>query len=302
VIASKTVRATTLGVCIVTMVALFGSTRVGRAQCKPAVIAQGDPALVTGLTTRLAASGIATSSTDGCPTLRVKIEQRGTQLHVRLADASQRTGERDVQDIATAAAIVESWTYQEIEVGTLPEAPEPSPPIVLGPRRTTRSGISASVLSSLGADGGTTWIGGSLSACMRIGSLCAGATLRSQLDTRASGDTSAIDQSLYTLGALATLDLPRKLGSFIVSPGVGVGYTYLHVTTTHRDAMMNPFDIPTSDHQLRGGAHVALLKSLSDHVSAFADVWIDAAALRSDSQFGPAACVSFALGLRFEEQ
>jgi hypothetical protein len=294
------VRATTLGVSIVTLVALVGS-RLAFAQCKPAVVAQGDPALVTGLTTRLAASGIATSSTDGCPTLRVNIEQRGTQLHVRLADASQRTGERDVQDIATAAAVVESWTYQEIEAGTLPEVPAEST-VVLGPRRTTRSGISASVISGLGTDGGTTWIGGSISACVRIGSLCAGATLRSQLDTRASGDTGAINQSLYTLGALATLDLPRTLGSFILSPGIGVGYTYLHVTTTHRDAMMNPFDIPTADHQLRAGAHAALLKSLTDHVGVFADLWVDAAALRSDSQFGPSAYVSFALGLRFEER
>lgn len=290
-------------VCIA-VAALVGSTRSASAQCKPAVIAQGDPALVSGLTTRLAASGIATSQAAGCPTVRVSIEQRGTQLHVRLADASQRTGERDVQDIATAAALVESWTYQEIEAGTLPEVrAEPAPPaIVLGPRRTTRSGISASVLSGLGSNGATTWIGGSLSACARIGSMCAGAALRTQLDTRASGDTATIEQSSYTLGALATLDLPKTLGSFIVSPGVGVGYTYLHVTTTHHDAMANPFEVPTADHQLRAGAHTALLKSLGDHLSAFADLWVDAAALRSDSQSGPDAYVSFALGLRFEER
>src|ERR1041385_3377913 len=108
VIASKAVR--TSLVCFAALAALVGSTRAW-AQCKPAVVAQGDPALVSGLTTRLAASGISTSSTDGCPAVTVDIEQRGTQLHVRLADAAQRTGERDVQDIATAAAIVESWTY-----------------------------------------------------------------------------------------------------------------------------------------------------------------------------------------------
>jgi hypothetical protein len=301
VIASKAVRTST--VCIVTMAALVGSTRAASAQCKPAVVAQGDPALVTGLTTRLAANGIATASVDGCPTLRVKIEQRGTQLHVRLADASQRTGERDVQDMATAAAIVESWTYQEIEAGTLPEEHKETPlPIILAPRRTARSGISASVLSGLGSNGATTWIGGSLSACARIGLLCAGGTLRTQLDTKATGETTTLAQSSYTLGALATLDLPRKLGSLILSPGVGVGYTYLHVTTTHHDAMNNPFDVPTADHQLRGGAHAALLKSLNDHVAAFADLWADAALLRSDSHSGPGAYLAFALGLRFEER
>jgi len=285
------------GVCIA-IVMLVGSTRA-HAQCKPAVIAQGDPALVSGLTTRLAASGIATASIDGCPALTVRIEQRGTQVHVRLADASQRTSERDVQDIATAAAIVESWTYQEIEAGTLPEVvANVSLPML--ERRTTRSGISASLLSGVGSNGATTWIGGAVSACLRIGPACVGATLRSQLDTRATGDTASIDQSMYALGALATLDLPRQLGSFVLSPGVGVGYGYQHVVTHHRDAMNNPVDLLSPDHQLRVAAHAALLKPLADHVSAFADLWTDAALLRSDSQFGPALSLVLALGLRLE--
>lgn len=303
VLASKPVRA--LAVCIVALAALVGTTRASRAECRPAVVAQGDPALVAGLTTRLAANGISTSSIEGCPALRVNIEQRGSLLHVRIADASQRRGEREVQDLATAAAIVESWTYQEIEPGTLPdlratEPPKPRP--ALAPRHTTRTGLGASVLSGLGTNGATTWIGGSVAACLRIGALCAGATIRSQLDTRTSGETTSLEQSSYTLGALATLDLPRRFGSFIVTPGIGLGYTYLHVTTTHHDAMNNVFEVPTGDHQLRGGAHAALLRSVSDHVSVFADLWFDVAMLRSDAHSGPAAYISFALGLRLEER
>jgi hypothetical protein len=104
------------------------------------------------------------------------------------------------------------------------------------------------------------------------------------------------------LGALATIDLPRALAGLIVSPGIGLGYEYLHVTTTHHDAMNNPFKVPTADHQLRGGAHVALLESLGDHVAVFADLWADAAAFRSNSQSGPTAYLSFALGVRLEER
>jgi hypothetical protein len=289
-------------VCIVTLAALVGSTRAGWAQCKPAVVAQGDPVLVSGLTTRLAANGISTSSSDGCPTLHVSIEKHGTQLHVRLADASQRTGEREVQDIATAAAIVESWTYQEIEAGMLPEVRSEPIPVVLPPRSTTRSGLSASFVTGLGSNGATTWVGGSLSACKRIGSLCAGTTLRSQLDTKATGETMMLAQSSYALGALATLDLPRQIGSLIISPGIGVGYAYLHVTTMHQDAMHNTVDVGTADHQLRCGAHAAVLKSLSDHLAAVVDVSADTAVLRSESQSGPAAHVSLAIGLRLEER
>ena len=283
-------------VCLGTLAALTGAAR---AECKPAAVANGDPALVAGLTARLTASGVATATISGCPSVTVVIEKRGEQVHVKLADAFQRTSERDVRDVATAAAVVESWTYQTIDAGTLPAEPA-APAIVAVAPPTATSGIAASAMSSLGSNGATTWIGGSLSACARIGSFCAGATLRAELDTTATGDSSTISQDSYALSALATIDLPRQLGSFVVSPGIGVGYGYLHVVTHHRDAMNNPLDVPTPDHELRTAAHVALLKPLAATVSAFADVWADAAVVRSDSQFGPAASLLVAVGLRLE--
>ena len=127
-----------------------------------------------------------------------------------------------------------------------------------------------------------------------------GATLRAQLDTNASGDSAPVAQDSYAMSALATIDLPRRLGSFVVSPGIGVGYGYLHVVTHHHDAMNNPLDVPTADHQLRAAAHAALSRSLGEHVSAFADLWTDTALLRSNSQFGPTASLVLALGLRLE--
>jgi hypothetical protein len=278
-------------VCLVVLAALRGAAW---ADCKPAAVAQGDPALVKGLVARLTANGIATSTTSGCPAVRVDIEQRGSQVHVRLADASQRTGERDVQDVATAAALVESWTYQEIDAGTLPE------PAIMAAPHPSRFRIAAAAISGLGTNGGTTWVGGSISACMRVDSLCAGATLRSELDTTATGETTTIAQDTYTIAALATLDLPRRVGRFIVSPGIAVGYGYAHATTHHHDAMNNPLDVPSSDHQLRAGAHAALLKPWGDHLAAFVDLWTDLAVARSDSSFGPTGSVALSLGLRLQ--
>jgi hypothetical protein len=273
-----------------------------RADCKPAAVAEGEPALVKTLITRLVASGIATTSTAGCPTVQVRLEKRGQQIHVRVTDAFNRLGERDVQDVATAAAIIESWTLQEVDTGTLPVEPSaeagPASPAIAA-LHLVRSGVAASVLSALGSDG-TTWVGGAVAACARIGALCAGASLRGERDTRATGDTSTIAQDAYVLSALATIDLPRKLGGFVLSPGIGVGYGWLHVTTHHRDAMNNPLDIPTSDHQLRTGAHVALSRAWSDHLSVFGDVWGELSVARSDAQFGPMGSVRVSFGLRVE--
>ena len=298
VIASGTVGASS--VCLA-MVVLVGTTGAARAECKPAAIAQGDPVLVAGLIARLTASGVATSSSSGCPAVSVVIEKRGEQVHVRLADAFQRTGERDVQDVSTAAAVVESWTYQEIEAGSLPAEPAvvAAAPVIAA-SHVARSGIAASATSSLGTNGGTTWVGGSLSACLRVGPTCVGALARAQIDTTISGDTTTILQDSYALSALATIDLPRRLGGFVVSPGLGVGYGYLHAVTHHRDAMNNPLDIPSWDHQLHAAAHAALLRALGEHVSALADLWVDASVLRSDAQFGPGAQLLFSLGLRLE--
>ena len=287
-------------VCLATLSALIASIRVGWAECKPSAVAKGDPDLVKGLESRLSASGISTTATAGCPSVRVDIQQRGPQVHLRLADAAQRIGERDVQDVATAAAIVESWTYQEIEAGTLPpEAIAAAPVVIAESPHTSRTGIAAAVVSSVGTNGGTTWIGGSISACVRLGAVCVGATLRPQLDTTATGDTTTVDQSSYSLGALATIDLPRRLGGLVLSPGVGIGYTFLHVVTHHHAGTM-PLDLPTDDHQLRAGAHAAVLWPWGDHVAAFADAWVDAALARSDSQFGPTGAVTLSLGLRIE--
>ncbi len=280
---------TTVGARAISTLLLVAWSTTARAQCKPTAVADGDPALVQGLVARLAASGIATTPENGCPVVQVKLEMRGQQLHLGVRDAFDRRGERDVQDVATAAAIIESWTTQEIEEGALPPVmPAPEVPHV------ATTGLAVGAMSAVGTNG-TTWLGGAVSACARLGPLCGGVHLRAEKDTNATGDSSAVSQDSYQLTALATIDLPRRLAGFVISPGLGAGYGWLHVVTHHHDAMNNPLDVPTSDHQLRAAAHVAVQRGWL-----FADLWTDVAALRSDSQFGPTATLRLALGVRLE--
>jgi hypothetical protein len=57
--------------------------------------------------------------------------------------------------------------------------------------------------------------------------------------------------------------------------------------------MGNPLDALSHDHQLHAAAHVGVSRGWL-----LADLWIDAAAARSDSQFGPDATVRLVLGVR----
>jgi hypothetical protein len=267
------------------------SAAPARADCTPAAVPAGDPALVRSLVERLTIHGIGTTQIEGCPIMAVNIEQRGPQIHVALADAFQRTGERDVDDVATAAAIVESWLQQEIDDGGF------TPPVP----HTARTGIAVSALSSLGTNA-TTWVGGSLGACLRVGATCAGVLARAQLDTTATGPTATILQDSYVVTGFATLDLPIRLGAWTLGPGLAIGYGYLHVTTHHHDAMNHLMDVPSSDHELITGAHTALARAWTEHLSVFADVWTDVAVLRSDSSAGPTGALRLSVGLRLESR
>src|SRR5688500_12136750 len=108
---------------VATLACFVWMTKHAAADCAPAAVPIGDPVLVQSVREKLAANGVATVATAGCPAVRVHLEMRGEQLHLRVADGYQRRGEREVQDVATAAAVIESWTLQEIDHGTLPETP-----------------------------------------------------------------------------------------------------------------------------------------------------------------------------------
>ncbi len=285
------------------LIALVCSARLAHAECPPTAVSSGDPALVRSLSERLAASGIATATTEGCPAVRVHVEQRGTEVHLEAMDASARLGQRQVRDVATAAAIVESWTRHEIEEGTLPElAPPPGDPVdalpaaIVAPRSPT--GIGLAFESSVGDDA-SLWLGGAAAGCVALGPTCVGGAIRAARDTRSTGDTAGTDHRGTELAALATIDLPRRLGGFTISPGAGVGYGWLGVTTTHLDAHMVPFDQTDSSHALRGELHVSIVHPLAGRFALVGELRGDTAIVRTDLAGAPRTFARAAIGIRF---
>jgi hypothetical protein len=272
------------------------------AECKPAALMSGDPVLAHTLSQRLAASGIETTSTSGCPAVRVRVEQRGDQVHLALTDTFSRLGERQVRDVATAAAIVESWTLQEVEEGSLPElAASASPPPAassIAPRAAA-SGLAAMFESSLGGDG-SLWLGGAVSGCARLGPVCVGGIVRFARDTRSTGETAGIDHRSNEIHALATLDLARSIGRFSISPGLGLGYGWLEISASHLDMHMLPVEVAYSSHALRADLHVTIMRSLGRSIALYCDLRGDTALVRSEIPGGPESFVRAAIGIRVE--
>ena len=270
------------------------------AECPPTAVSSGDPALVQSLTARLVASGIATDPVDGCPAVRVRVEQRGDHVHLEMSDTFARTGQRQVQDVATAAAIVESWTRHEIEAGVLPElAPSTesaeTPLLVTPPRSPT--GVSLAFESSVGGDS-SLWLGAALSGCVAIGPACVGGVLRGARDTRSTGETAGSEHQASELHAIATADIPRRIGTFTISPGLGVGYGWLNITATHLDMHMLPVEESLSSHELRGDLHVSFVRSFG-RFALVGELRGDTAFTRTDIPAGPHSFLRAGIGIRF---
>lgn len=277
---------------------------VARAECKPTAVPHGDPALVQTLTQRLVANGIETTSSGDCPVVRVQVDQRGPQVHLRVTDAYERLGERDVQDIATAAAIIESWTLQEIEAGSGPvdEQAVGAPASSIGVRAAeaaAATGFAVSMRSAV-ADDASTWLGGSVSACVRIGWACAGATVRGAKDIEATGPTSSDHHSVLQIDTLATIEVPRRLGRFVVSPGADIGYAWQRITTPHVDIHMQPVTAVDSSHGLRAGLYVRGSRAVTDRFAIFAELAGDTSLIRSGITLGPATTLGISVGARIE--
>jgi hypothetical protein len=267
----------------------LGGTSTARAQCKPAAVPQGDPELVLSLRQRLAANGIDTQPPASCPAVRVQVAQRGQQVHLRVTDAFERLGEREVQDVATAAAIIESWTVQEIDTGSLPMAPAPI-------AATPQFGVGAAFRTAM-TEQSSTWMGATVSGCARLGWSCIGATLGIAKDIEATGTPD--DHQLWQLDTRATAEVPRSLAGFTISPGLSVGYGLQRITSQHLDAHMQPFTQTDSSHALRGGIQLRISRAVAQRISIFTELTADRSLARSGVIAGPATWFGLSLGARF---
>ncbi len=303
------IASTTMGRLAIALLALAmpASALAEPTTCRPVAMPSGEPVLVRQLSERLVASGIATTPIAGCPSARVRLEQRGEQIHLEVTDSFGRSGTREVRDVATAATIVESWTSQEIDEGSLPPVPavrvaavEPAAsiatvaPVALASARWSH-GVTGAIESAAGSDG-SIWMGAAMTGCVRFGAVCAGMLVRAARDTRV-GNASIVNPDTDELSALATVGTPRRLGRFTLTPGVGLGYGWMRVTEHHLDAHTVPFDLKLTGHAMRADVHVSAARALGRRLSLYVELRGDTAVVRSDS-FGPRSFVRAAIGLR----
>ncbi len=288
-------------VTIALTVVLFGTTSNARGECVPTAIPVGDASIVKALSERLAANGIKTAAIAGCPVVRVNVEQRGEQLHLKLIDAFQRRGVRSVQDVATAAAVIESWTLQVVVPGALPEMPGPVATVVVAaaPMAISTTSIIAGGRSWLGNDG-STWVGASVGACRRVGWSCLGGAMDFGSDTSAVDDFMTGTHRSLALHVLATADVPRKLGSFTVSPGVSLGYGWNRIQQQHHDVVNGPISVSHANHALRTGAHLNVSRSIGHYFALSGGVFGDVATLRTEIPDGPRGRFGVSFGARLE--
>lgn len=275
---------------------LLAGAPSARAQCRPAAVPQGDPELVSSLRERLRANGIETQPLPSCPAVRVIVAQRGQQVHLRVTDAFERLGEREVQDVATAAAIIESWTLQEIEAGSMP-ADAPAPPIV-ATAAPAWFGIGAAFRTAM-TEQSSTWMGAAVSGCVRFGWSCVGAMVGYAQDIEATGATSTDDHHVSQLDARATAEVPRTIAGFVVSPGVSLGYGLQRIESHLLDAHMLPFTTVDTSHALRAGAQLRIARAVAGRVSIFTELTADYSLARSGVVVGPQGWFGLSLGARF---
>jgi hypothetical protein len=283
---------------VAALVSFVWLTKIAAADCPPVAVPMGDPALVKSVSERLSANGVLTTAPENCPAVRVHLERRGDQLHLRVADGYQRRGEREVQDVATAAAIIESWTLQEIEAGSMPaESIAVAAPVPLAPS-SPAFGIGAAFRSAV-TEQSSTWMGATVSGCARIGWACVGATIGVAKDIEATGASSTDDHHLLQLDSRATAEVPRSLAGFVVSPGLSLGYGWQRISSTHLDTHMMPFTQIDSSHALRAGLQLRVGRAMSQRMSIFTELAADRSLARSGLTAGPHSWIGLSVGARF---
>jgi hypothetical protein len=284
------------------LVSLWG--REARA-CPPTVRLGGEKTLVSAVAPVLAERGISTEES-ACPALDVMLERRGRATLVSASPDDEQATALEVTDARTAATVIESWVRTDFEAPLLarhPPADDVEVPvglIVAAHQAAARPSFQVATLGELGAASDrTSWGGFQLRACWMVGRACIGGRARfaSVLDGPGAWE-AAMDRE--AADALVDAELPLRLGPLVLSPGLGVGFGWMH---THEEDSLDTKQTAG----LRGELHLALAVPLTRHVALestlaleLAETLITEARDRERLPNDPRALAHAGLGLRFE--
>ena len=221
------------------LAALVSAPRIGTAEpCAPRAEVGGDAVAVERVTGELVRLGVTVSvAAPGCPVVKAMVElDRDGGIAVAVRGAAQRSEGRVVSDAALAAVWIDSWLRDDLDGWSAPparvaavEPPQTAPGLVPpgdvvpeppSPSLFERFAISASYEQAW-TDDGSSWSGGNLAACFRVGAICLGARARAAFEPELTSEITAASRT--DLSVLATASLPIDVGQFFLAPEVGLG-------------------------------------------------------------------------------
>ncbi|HEV7557159.1 MAG TPA: hypothetical protein VGO00_16945 [Kofleriaceae bacterium] len=181
----------------------------------------------------------------GCRTVEADVEIDPTDDRISVAvQMAGRTEGRVLSDPAMAAAWLDSWVRDDDAISASDAAPPPAPPsihVAVSPPAASRflDRTSLSVDYEQGfTDDGSSWTGGSVSACVRIGEFCVGARARARFESSLTVNLATASRN--DLSAMATASRAFAIGRIVASPELGVGVGRMSTSRVDCVPAMNP--------------------------------------------------------------
>jgi hypothetical protein len=213
--------------------------------CAPRVELAGDREAIARVAVELKALGVVLGAIEpvsrSC-SVNAMVALEGEGLSISVQTSSRRSEGRVVGDAKVAAAWIDSWLRDEIEVSSWAiAAPPPATPSTLtamqAPMSTSATTVAPevaapapSILERVGlslvverswTNDDTEWNGFDVAGCMRLGTVCVGGRVRASFQDDLAYLSTTADRS--DIVALATASMPFTVGQVSIAPEVGLG-------------------------------------------------------------------------------
>jgi hypothetical protein len=276
------------GAAVIAALTELSRSAAGATTCAPTATVDGPQAIVKSVSAILRAHGVGSGpSACGPDGVRAVISEKpsegerpGRSAYVlRLEDLFGRTSERDITSAETAASLIESWVVGEdsdlvapratASITATAEAPPPPDTATsaagAGPRLTASAEISST-------GDGSTWYGGSASACVRVGAVCIGGRGRyarstGPVDEVAGAQLPGVELTRTTAGGLVVVALLLQHRRIAVLPTLGLGAAWMRT-----EAALAPLSASVDDAVLLADGAIAAEVSIAGGWSVLAEV------------------------------
>lgn len=286
--------------------AIGGGIAEAAPACPPAAQVEGDEPVATAIREMLASRGVGSEIALTCPGVYAVVRETRDGLVAFVRDDSGRERAYEVRDRDTAATIVESWARHDLEDALLLGRKRPAAAAPESAAPPARRPVSAAVFAGSGHGiEGSVWSDVSMTGCVRLGAVCAGALARASRDSGEFGDADRFDTLRSAYDILATVDGSRHVGRVGLGGGIGFGGGWQDSKSEHRVGGIyeaEKFGGLRLEARLTAGYALARELQVQLNVTGGVSPLAHQAAIHDDGTViagEPRGWLRFALGLRF---